>query len=110
MIDGPIHVEQAPVRIRHYFAFSLFSTLCLCPATGYSAIESLISFDRLSSLSSGLIALAYSIKSSAKADVKFHEKARLYARRALIWNLISVILIVLSFIAVIDLERLSFKI
>ena len=36
MIDGPIRVEQAPVRIRHYFAFSLFSALCLCPATGYS--------------------------------------------------------------------------
>jgi hypothetical protein len=48
----------------------------------------------------GLIALAYSLKSSAKADVKFHDKARLYARRALLWNLISVIFVVFSFILV----------
>ena len=34
LVDGPIHVQQAPVRIRHYFVFSLFSALCLCPATG----------------------------------------------------------------------------
>jgi hypothetical protein len=50
----------------------------------------------------GLIALAYSLKSSAKADVKFHDKARLYARRALLWNLISVILVVFSFIMVLN--------
>lgn len=48
----------------------------------------------------GLIALAYSLKSSAKADVKFHDKARLYSRRALIWNWISVIFAVLSTIMV----------
>lgn len=48
----------------------------------------------------GLIALAYSLKSSAKADVKFHDKARLYARRALLWNLISVLFIALFFIMV----------
>lgn len=34
LIDGPIHVQQAPVQIRHHFVFSLFSALCLCPATG----------------------------------------------------------------------------
>jgi len=34
LIDGPIHVQRAPVQIRHYFAFSLFSAICLCPATG----------------------------------------------------------------------------
>jgi len=61
--------------------FSLFSALCLCPATG-------------------LIALAYSLKSSAKADVKFHDKAGLYSRRALLWNLISVIFAVFSLIMV----------
>ncbi|CAF0725176.1 unnamed protein product [Rotaria sp. Silwood1] len=76
-IDGSINIQQPPVRIRHYFVFSLFSAICLCPATG-------------------LIALAYSLKSSAKADVKFHDKARLYARRALLWNLISVILVICS--------------
>lgn len=48
----------------------------------------------------GLIALAYSIKSSAKADVNFHEKARLYSRRALFWNLVSIIFAVISFIGV----------
>ncbi len=48
----------------------------------------------------GLIALAYSLKSSAKADVKFHDKARLYSRRALLWNLISVIFAVFSVIMV----------
>jgi len=58
----------------------------------------------------GLIALAYSIKSSAKADVKFHDKARLYARRALLWNLVSVLLVVLSFVAVIELILLKLKI
>jgi len=77
LIDEPIHVQQAPVRIRHYFVFSLFSALCLCPLTG-------------------LIALAYSLKSSAKADVKFHDKARLYSRRALFWNLASVVFAVIS--------------
>jgi len=81
LIDAPIHVQEAPIRVRHYFVFSLFSALCLCPATG-------------------LIALAYSLKSSAKADVKFHDKARLYSRRALLWNLISVIFAVISFIIV----------
>jgi len=34
LIDGPIHNQQAPTRIRHYFVFSLISALCLCPATG----------------------------------------------------------------------------
>ncbi|CAF2059809.1 unnamed protein product [Rotaria magnacalcarata] len=71
-LDEPIRVQEAPARIRHYFVFSLFSAICLCPATG-------------------LVALAYSLKSSAKADVKFHDKARLYSRRALLWNLISII-------------------
>ncbi|CAF2312569.1 unnamed protein product [Rotaria sp. Silwood2] len=78
LVDGPVDVQQPAVRIRHYFVFSLFSAICLCPATG-------------------LIALAYSLKSSAKADVKFHDKARLYARRALLWNLISVILVLAFF-------------
>ncbi|CAF3365711.1 unnamed protein product [Rotaria socialis] len=71
-LDEPIRVQETPARIRHYFVFSLFSAICLCPATG-------------------LVALAYSLKSSAKADVKFHDKARLYSRRALLWNLISII-------------------
>ncbi|UJR25823.1 hypothetical protein I4U23_007173 [Adineta vaga] len=75
--DGAMRAQIAPPRVRHYFVFSLFSALCLCPATG-------------------LIALAYSLKSSAKADVKFHDKARLYSRRALIWNLLSVIFAVLT--------------
>jgi len=79
LIDGPIHIHQAPVRIRHYFVFSLFSALCLCPATG-------------------LVALAYSLKSSAKADVKFHDKARLYSRRALLWNILSVISAVVTLV------------
>jgi hypothetical protein len=48
----------------------------------------------------GLIALAYSVKSSAKADVNFHDKARLYSRRALCWNIISVVLVIFSFIMV----------
>lgn len=48
----------------------------------------------------GLIALAYSLKSSAKADVKFHNKAQLYSRRALLWNLVSLVFAVLSFIMV----------
>ena len=48
----------------------------------------------------GLIALAYSLKSSAKADVKFHNKALLYSRRALLWNLVSLVFAVLSFIMV----------
>ncbi|CAF1215248.1 unnamed protein product [Rotaria sordida] len=81
LIDGPIDVQQAPARVRHYFMFSLFSAICLCPATG-------------------LVALAYSLKSSAKADVKFHDKARLYSRRALLWNLISIVLALCSFFMV----------
>lgn len=48
----------------------------------------------------GLIALAYSLKSSAKADVQFHDKARLYSRRALIWNLCSVVFAFLSIVMV----------
>jgi hypothetical protein len=48
----------------------------------------------------GIIALAYSIKSSAKADVQFHEKARLYSRRALFWNIISIVFGILSTIMV----------
>ncbi|CAF0974352.1 unnamed protein product [Adineta steineri] len=79
--DGLIHVQQAPPNIRHYFVFSLFSAICLCPATG-------------------LVALAYSLKSSAKADVKFHDKAQLYSRRALLWNIISVIFAVLVVVMV----------
>ncbi|CAF1348883.1 unnamed protein product [Didymodactylos carnosus] len=63
--------------IRHYFVFSLISFICLCPA-------------------SGIVALAYSLKSSAKADVQFLDKARRYSRRAKIWNLISVALCVVS--------------
>jgi hypothetical protein len=55
--------------------------------------------------SQGLVALAYSLKSSAKADVKFHDKARLYSRRALLWNLISVIFVIVSLIMV----RIFFK-
>jgi hypothetical protein len=51
--------------------------------------------------------LAYSIKSSAKADVKFHDKARLYSRRALFWNLISVILTIFLFIMVLILFYLN---
>ena len=76
-LDEPVRIQEAPVRVRHFFVFSLFSAICLCPATG-------------------LIALAYSLKSSAKADVKFHDKARLYSRRALFWNLVSVIFAVAS--------------
>ncbi|CAF0910019.1 unnamed protein product [Adineta ricciae] len=79
--DGIIRTQVAAPRVRHYFVFSLFSALCLCPATG-------------------LIALAYSLKSSAKADVQFHDKARLYSRRALIWNLCSVVFAFLSVVMV----------
>ncbi|CAF1400776.1 unnamed protein product [Adineta steineri] len=79
--DGLVHAQQAPANIRHYFVFSLFSAICLCPATG-------------------LVALAYSLKSSAKADVKFHDKAQLYSRRALLWNIISVIFAVLVVVMV----------
>lgn len=43
----------------------------------------------------GLIALAYSLKSSAKADVNYHDKARLYSRYALLWNLLSVIIAII---------------
>ncbi|CAF0854336.1 unnamed protein product, partial [Didymodactylos carnosus] len=68
-----------PMRVRHYFVFSLISSILLCPATG-------------------LIALAYSLKSSAKADIKFLDKARLYSRRALIWNLISLVIAVFSLV------------
>ncbi|CAF0841623.1 unnamed protein product [Rotaria sordida] len=75
LIDEPIRMQPAHVRIPHHFLFSLISTICLCPATG-------------------LIALAYSIKSSAKADVNFHDKARRYSRYALIWNIISVIFVI----------------
>ncbi|CAF1021664.1 unnamed protein product [Adineta steineri] len=81
LIDGPNYLKQNPGRIRHHFLFSLFSVICLCPATG-------------------LIALAYSLKSSAKADVNFHDKARLYSRRALFWNIVSCVLAVLSIFAV----------
>ncbi|CAF3389300.1 unnamed protein product [Rotaria socialis] len=77
-IDEPIHVKPAPVRIRHFFVFSLISSVFLCPATG-------------------LVALAYSLKSSAKADVNFHDKARMYSRYALIWNIISVVFAVVVF-------------
>ncbi|CAF3963416.1 unnamed protein product [Rotaria sp. Silwood2] len=34
LVDGPVDVQQPAVRIRHYFVFSLFSAICLCPATG----------------------------------------------------------------------------
>jgi hypothetical protein len=97
-IDGPIHVEQAPIRVRHYFVFSLFSALCLCPATGNKQNARILFY--LIFFFQGLIALAYSLKSSAKADVKFHDKARLYSRRALLWNLVSVIFAVFSLILV----------
>jgi hypothetical protein len=98
LIDGPVDVKQPPVQIRHYFVFSLFSAICLCPATGrnnfyFVLIDVFFLFE-------GLIALAYSIKSSAKADINFHEKARLYSRRALLWNLLSVIFAVLSVVLV----------
>lgn len=63
-------------------------------------IEKILFDFRMQEFCQGLIALAYSLKSSAKADVKFHDKARLYARRALLWNLISVIFIALFFIMV----------
>jgi len=81
LIDGPIQVQSAPVNIRHYFVFSLFSFICLCPATG-------------------VVALAYSLKSSAKADVKFVDKARLYSRRALLWNILSVIFAIVTIVLV----------
>jgi len=73
--------RQPAVQVRHYFVFSLISSLLLCPA-------------------SGLIALAYSLKSSAKADVQFYEKAKLYSRRALLWNLISLVLFMFSVLMV----------
>ncbi|CAF1581927.1 unnamed protein product [Adineta ricciae] len=76
-----VQIQRQPAKIRHYFVLSLFSALCLCPVTG-------------------LIALAYSIKSSAKADVNFHDKARLYSRRALWWNIVSIVLSILSTILV----------
>ncbi len=38
-LDAPVHIQPAPVRIRHYFVFSLFSAICLCPATGNQIIE-----------------------------------------------------------------------
>ncbi|CAF2077160.1 unnamed protein product [Rotaria magnacalcarata] len=81
-IDEPIHVKPAPVRIRHFFVFSLISSICLCPATG-------------------LVALAYSLKSSAKADVNFHDKARMYSRYAFIWNIISVVVAIVVFLVTI---------
>ncbi|CAF1233468.1 unnamed protein product [Adineta ricciae] len=77
-----VQVQRQPAKIRHYFVLSLFSAICLCPATG-------------------LIALAYSIKSSAKADVNFHDKARLYSRRALWWNIVSIVLSIVCTILVI---------
>ncbi|UJR23085.1 hypothetical protein I4U23_026108 [Adineta vaga] len=80
--SSSIHIQRNPARIRHHFVFSLFSALCLCPATG-------------------LIALAYSIKSSAKADVNFHDKARLYSRRALFWNILSIVFAIISSIVMI---------
>ncbi|CAF0761100.1 unnamed protein product [Didymodactylos carnosus] len=73
-----LNPNTASVRVRHYFVFSLISSLLLCPTTG-------------------LIALAYSLKSSAKADVNFLDKARSYSHRALIWNLISLVLFTFSF-------------
>ncbi|CAF2215433.1 unnamed protein product, partial [Rotaria magnacalcarata] len=72
-IHESLHFQKQSVRIRHYFVFSLFSAICLCPATG-------------------LIALAYRLKSSAKADVNFHGKAQLYSWRSLFWNIFSIIL------------------
>jgi hypothetical protein len=47
-----------------------------------------------------VIALAYSLKSSAKADVKFYDKARLYSRRALFWNILSVVFTIFMLILV----------
>lgn len=38
LMNEPIHLEPAPVRIRHFFIFSLFSSICLCPATGKTYI------------------------------------------------------------------------
>ncbi|CAF2454103.1 unnamed protein product [Rotaria sp. Silwood2] len=73
LVNEAIHVQPTYVRISHYFICSLISTICFCPATG-------------------LIALAYSLKSSAKADVNFHDKAQRYSRYALTWNIISIIL------------------
>ncbi|CAF0946805.1 unnamed protein product [Rotaria sp. Silwood1] len=75
LVSEAIRIQPKQERIHHYFIFSLISSICLCPATG-------------------LIALAYSLKSSAKADVNFHDKARRYSRYALIWNIISVILVI----------------
>ncbi|CAF1382729.1 unnamed protein product [Didymodactylos carnosus] len=61
------NINNPTTPIHHYFVFSLISSIFLCSA-------------------SGIVALAYSLKSSAKADAKFSDKARLYSRRAKIWN------------------------
>ncbi|CAF1562411.1 unnamed protein product, partial [Didymodactylos carnosus] len=76
-INVVTNINNPTTSIRHYFVFSLISSIFLCPA-------------------SGIIALAYSLKSSAKADAKCLDKARLYSRRAKIWNLIPVALYVLK--------------
>jgi len=100
LLDESVHAKQAPVRIRHYFVFSLFSAICLCPITGRKNFI-LFYFNRFFFFFlKGLIALAYSLKSSAKADVQFHDKARLYSRRALLWNIISAIFAIISIILV----------
>jgi len=75
--------------IRHYFVFSLFSAICCCP-TGKYELNS--RFKKTEDCIVGLIALGYSLKSSAKADVNLHDKSRLYSRRAFYWNIISVVL------------------
>ena len=99
--DGIIRTQVAAPRVRHYFVFSLFSALCLCPATGkWKSVFKLFLLSCFSLYVQGLIALAYSLKSSAKADVQFHDKARLYSRRALIWNLCSVVFAFLSVVMV----------
>ncbi|CAF3428699.1 unnamed protein product [Rotaria sp. Silwood1] len=93
LVSEAIRIQPKQERIHHYFIFSLISSICLCPATGKKN-NCFLSFYLIKFLFEGLIALAYSLKSSAKADVNFHDKARRYSRYALIWNIISVILVI----------------
>ena len=98
LITSPELTRQTTLKpIRHYFVFSLFSAICCCP-TGKYELNS--RFKKTEDCIVGLIALGYSLKSSAKADVNLHDKSRLYSRRAFFWNIISIVLAIFSFILV----------
>lgn len=72
LVDEPIQVHEVPVRIRHYFVFSLFSAICLCPATGEWSMK-------LSLLFECLMILFFS-------KVLLHWLIRWKVRLKLMWN------------------------